>query len=220
MTEPNTIQKLSRNKFFWVGGIVAGGVVFYEYRKQKTAAANTAVNLAASGSSAPTTFDPNAPGDFSAATGGAVGSPYGAVNTVNLDTSPTDNKDWVQKATTALIALQYDPATAAAALGKYVLGQGLSANELQIVQAAIGQLGNPPSTVPAPTLAQPAGQKPDGSQESARAHSSTIQDLYNQYIIANASGNGQIAGAAQQKYLSAVQAYDDALATQTAPASS
>lgn len=219
MTEPNAVQKLAHNKIFWIGGIVAGGVILYEYRKQKTAAANAVVPTAADATV--TALDPNASNDYSAATGGAIGSPYGGVNTVNLNTSPTSNADWVQKATTALIGLSYDPATVAAALGKYILGAGLSSNELQIVQAALGQLGNPPQAVPAPTLAQPSGQKPDGSQEAARAHSPQIQALYDAYLSANASGNGQLAAAAQKTYLDAVNAYDAGiLSTQPATVSS
>lgn len=215
MTEPKPsggVKKLTKNPLFLVGGAVALGIVFYEYRKQKNAAAVSAASAAAAGSSTTATdysgTDPNSVYDsgYSAAVdGGAIGSPYGALSSgsVNIATTPSSNAAWAQQAETTLIALQYDPATTAAAIGKYLLGNGLTPDQLQIVQAAIGQIGYPPQGVPAPTLATAPGQSATGGtttqattgtvpaatvthvpnlEQWARANSPLVSQLYQTYL--------------------------------------
>lgn len=168
MTEPSRAGGLLKNKFFLVGGVVAAGLVIYEYRKQKTASATVASASTAAATSTDPTIDPTtgipySDEDYSAAlaSGSAVGSPYGgAANTVNISPVVGTNPGWVQAATAALVALGFDPSSVASALGAYINspGTGLTQDQLNIVQAAIGQEGSPPVAVAAPTLTTPAGQ--------------------------------------------------------------
>lgn len=160
------IKKFTKNPVFLIGGVVALGIVYYEYSKaKKTASANAAATTAATvaGTSTDPSIDPTtglsyASEDYSPATGGAYGIPATGGSTVNINPATTSNSGWVQAATQALVALQYDPQAIASALGAYISGAGLTADQLQIVQAALGQEGNPPVAVPAPTLATSSGQ--------------------------------------------------------------
>lgn len=157
-------KSLFKNKFFLVGGGVAAILVAYEYKKQKTASASTAASATTVSTDPtidPSTGIPYASEDYSAATGGAIGSPYGSAGgTVNISPVVGTNTSWSQTATQALVALGFDSTQVATALGTYLNnpGAGLSQDELNIVQAAIGQEGSPPTPVPAPTLTNPSGQ--------------------------------------------------------------
>lgn len=164
--------------------------------------------------------------------GGIVGSPYSGLSNLTWDpttgqyvanpatgsTTPaasslygtaTTNSQWAQEATTYLVNLGDDPLTVAAALGKYLTGNGVGVtqNELSIIQSAIGAIGVPPTPVPAPVLASNTGQTNPGAgvtQTNANAASyqksvAKIQSLLSQYTAQNQGGkmNGQIEGAEQ-----------------------
>jgi hypothetical protein len=77
---------------------------------------------------------------------------------------PTTNDEWSRRAVAYLRdELYYDPATAAAALGKYLSRLPLVPAEQDIVRTALGVLGKPPqgeySVIPVPN--PPAGGNPD-----------------------------------------------------------
>jgi hypothetical protein len=57
---------------------------------------------------------------------------------------PTTVAEWVQRATDRLAEFSADPLAVAAALGKFVTRQQLTATEADIVRQAIGQFGPPP----------------------------------------------------------------------------
>lgn len=71
------------------------------------------------------------------------------------DLPPTTNDEWSRRAVAYLRdELYYNPATAAAALGKYLARQPLVPAEQDIVRTALGVLGKPPvgeySVIPVP----------------------------------------------------------------------
>jgi len=67
------------------------------------------------------------------------------------------NAEWAQAAIGALVNDGYDPVTASTAIGLYLAGQGLSQNQYDIVTAAIGLEGQPPTTVSPPHITNPGG---------------------------------------------------------------
>jgi hypothetical protein len=78
------------------------------------------------------------------------------------------NAQWATQAIARLSEVGYDPVFASAAIGKFLLRQGLTTDEKVMVQAALGMLGPPPNggpwqvidvpvPTPTPTLPAPTG---------------------------------------------------------------
>lgn len=137
------------------------------------------------------TWDP-ATGQWVSNTSGTTSTGTGSQS--GLYGTPTSNAQWGQEATLYLTNLGDDPITVAAALGKFLSGQGgsLTSAQLSIVQSAIGALGYPPTAVPAPAVAPPTGQTNPGagitssskslSEAQVRAASPNVRAIYNEYL--------------------------------------
>lgn len=182
-TDP--IKKLNvKNKWFWLGGGAATLTVIYIYKKrQEAVAASTTVDTTAVD---PNAIDPTLNGDagFSPASGGAFGSTPGSYGFIDgttgqfiglggssggVVTGPANNGQWAQQAEAYLVQNGFDMVAVAIALGKYLQGAELTADEMATVQAAIAFEGNPPTAVPPPHQAPPAGQN-TGSGTLAAPH--------------------------------------------------
>jgi hypothetical protein len=138
------------------GGVAAVGVVYFVMmRKNKSAIPAT---------TDPNAIDPNAVdpslayGDYSTASGLSLGGytdpgtgafisnpSYGQVGVI---TAPTSNAQWAQQSIAYLTQLGDNPVTASVAIGKFLMGQALNPDEMQVIQAAIGAEGYPPVAVP------------------------------------------------------------------------
>lgn len=162
-------HKIGRIKWYWyVGGAAAVAVVFYGYRRS-TAAANAAAattdasgvdpNALDTGTGAgysPIGVSPSLYGFTDPSTGAFIGGIGGGGTQVV--TAPTTNGQWAQLVEAYLIQNSFDPITSSIAIGKYLAGRDLTANEIQIVQAGIAFYGKPPQPVADPHGAPPAGQ--------------------------------------------------------------
>ena len=73
---------------------------------------------------------------------------YGSTAGVPVSTAPTTNAQWLTEAVSALSSAGVNVTTASAALGLYLAGANLSANQAQIVSEAQGLIGNPPTSGP------------------------------------------------------------------------
>jgi len=161
--------KMSRNKkigLFAVGGLIGlGGILWWRSHNASSAAtsADTSGTDTADSGIDPATGIPYAdeyggtgaygttPGElgtYDPITGTYVPG-YGTTGTV---TTPATNAEWAQAAITTLTADGYDPATVTTAIGLYLAGQGLSQDQYDIVQAAIGVECQPPGGAPPPHL--------------------------------------------------------------------
>lgn len=91
---------------------------------------------------------------------GAFGTPALTTRTPNEPgyLPPTSDAEWAQRAQTILTGVNYDPLTAATAVGKYLTRQNLTPVEADIVRVAIAQLGAPPQgTYPVTVVASQSG---------------------------------------------------------------
>lgn len=151
-------------KWWVVGGALAGGVVWWAYKRNKAAAAtptdagiDPATGLPYAGTSPipPTTgVTPSAYGYIDPSTGAFIGG-SGAQQII---TAPSTNAQWAQEVEAYLTQLGFNPLTVATAIGKYLTGQFLTPEQLSIVQSALGFKGKPPVLVPPPQLLPPSGQ--------------------------------------------------------------
>lgn len=171
-------KAITKKPMFLVGGVVVVGAVYLFQKRQKAATANvvptTTTDLTGQ-------IDPSTGLPFSQEGGfaGAFGSPYGGTSGFGttgfgsnfpgsffsgpqnpIVNAPTTNGLWAQEVEATLTQFGYDPATVAAALGAYLLGNALTSAQLGIVQAAIGMQGPPPVAVPAPHMAPPVSTIP------------------------------------------------------------
>jgi hypothetical protein len=171
-----TVFKGKNKKVMIAGGVIAGGFVFYEYRKRSTAAAAAVATTDPTATSSTDTTGYNSSdlgygtvdsGYSAAPSGNAIGYGYvdpstGATITngsSQLITGPTTNAAWAQTVEAYLSTMGTDPQKVAAAIGHYLSGAALANNdELIIVQEALALEGPPPVAVPAPHLAATAGQ--------------------------------------------------------------
>lgn len=92
---------------------------------------------------------------YNAATG-----QYQAASTSALPAALSSNGSWAQQVSNYLESSGYNPASVTDAIGAYLSGngQGLTQQQYSIVQTALGYFGSPPTGVPAPVLANNAGQ--------------------------------------------------------------
>jgi hypothetical protein len=174
MSKP-PMKKSTRN--WLIVGILGGGVVvvYYVMRARSTAAA-TGTGTATDNSIDPATGIPYAEEDsgYSGAYGttpslygytdpstGAFISGVGAGAT-GVVTAPSTNASWAQQVESYLQNLGYNPTSVAAALGKYLTGQQVSADQAAIIAAAQGFYGNPPQGAPPILQAPPSGNGTGG----------------------------------------------------------
>jgi len=75
----------------------------------------------------------------------------------------TSNAEWAQAAEAFLVSQNYNPVTVTGALGAYLAGLGLTQNQYNIVQAAIGFEGQPPNPPAPPHLTDGGGGSGQGS---------------------------------------------------------
>src|SRR5215469_7791061 len=120
-------------KWWIIGGGAAVAVVYWSYRKQKNAAAaqQAAQDQSQADTGVPT--DQNYPYDtgYSGAYGVTPGIQGPGPGTPVLPI--TSNASWAISAEQYLTTLGYDPITVSAALGKYLSGQTLTADQMAIV---------------------------------------------------------------------------------------
>lgn len=165
MTTPNQPRPRIKRNYWIIGGGAAIAIVWYGYHKSK---ANSAAAITDPNATDP--IDPNTGIPYSQETTyapglagmGYGGGSYGVANPI-FATPPTGgvpvtNAQWAQQAESYLTGIGYDPITAAAAIGKYLSGQALSADQYAIVQAAIAFIGPPPGSVSPPIQQPPSGQ--------------------------------------------------------------
>jgi len=105
--------------------------------------------------------------------GGQPGMPYGGDGTPapTNPQRPATNDEWRDLAAVLLIARGYNPLTVVNALGKYLEGVQLDAQEQAIVTAAIAAAGPPPQGAPPVTLIPlpTPGQQPAPAPEPGPA---------------------------------------------------
>src|SRR5215831_14623294 len=75
---------------------------------------------------------------------------------------PGTNASWAQQVEAYLQSVGYDPVAVAAAIGRYLTGQTLTADEAAIVAAAQGFYGNPPQGAPPISTTTPSGNGTGG----------------------------------------------------------
>jgi hypothetical protein len=146
---------------YWaIGGLVFAGGFWYVYRRYSSQAAAAQTDPTAD-PNAFTGLDNSLPGGVSPSLGfqdAATGATISATGVAGqVVTAPSTNFEWGQMALARLTQAGFDSVTSAIALGVYVNGGNLSADQLAIVQAALNLTGPTPQPVPAPHTAPPAG---------------------------------------------------------------
>lgn len=187
-TFPGGKKKLNtKQKWLLVAGIGGGGLLAYMYyRKQKSSASSTTGTTAQSGID-PNTGVPYADEQIDPTTGvpyadeygyggaGVTPSTLGGYNPLTGQYSGmtpiiATNAEWTQAALSALTNAGYDPATAAAALGLYQAGLPLTQDQYDMVQAALGLEGQPPSGVAPPQLVSGGGTGQGGGGSTGNSN--------------------------------------------------
>lgn len=169
------------NKWWLIGGGFAALFVAYQYKKSKANAAVTSTDTSTTDPNAidPSTGVPYAEEGFSGASGGAIGSPYGAggglqfnastgkwepLGTGSTATVAADNQTWAQGVRNYLTSLNYDGGAVDSAISAYLAGgQSLSQSQESIIQTALAYQGPPPVAPAASTTATNAGQTAQAS---------------------------------------------------------
>jgi PASTA domain len=162
--------KLTTKKKVLLGAAGAGvGLIGYIVIKRKSAAsaastAGTTDNSTEPDYSTGLSMDngaygvtPGAEGTYDPLTGQYIPG----LGTTTTPVTVATNAEWAQAAEAALVAQGFDPATTAAALGAYLVGVPLTADQYSIVTAALGFEGNPP--VSPPSITQTGGGGGTGS---------------------------------------------------------
>ncbi len=130
-----------KDAYVWGGIALVAGIVGYAWWRK---------------SSTPTDFvgaepDDYATSDYESPLGWTGGNSTG--NYPSLDPNAIDtNGEWTLAAVSTLVDAGWDASAVFIALGKYLARQRLTANQIEIVQAAIAAHGTPPSGGPFPIL--------------------------------------------------------------------
>lgn len=161
-------MKKSTRNWLLIGGLGAAAVVIYMVmRARSNAATSTDPNVDPAtgvpysqeyGGYGAQGVSPSLYGYVDPTTGAFI-SGAGAGNTV---IQPSTNASWAQQVEAYLGQIGYDPLAVGAALGKYLTGQTLSADQQAIVAAALGFYGQPPQPVPPITTTPPPGNGSGG----------------------------------------------------------
>lgn len=159
------IDKRKRTLYLVGGGVGIVAAWYIIQRRKASAAVDTS-------STDPNATDPNAgldtgsspalssytdPATGAIISGGGWNAGVGSVPSQTI-TAPSTNAQWTQQAIAYLSQTGFDPITVSMALGKYLANQNLSNDELVIVESALSVEGQPPTAVPPPHVAPPAGQ--------------------------------------------------------------
>lgn len=167
-------SKVKGKKWVWIAGGAGLFGVFYYLRKRKQAQQSTTDTTGNVTDTSAMAVDPNAidpstgmsyasEGYGGGYLGGVYGSPYGGTfygsqtQTTTPTRTVTTNAEWAQASEAYLTTLGYHAMPVAVALGKYLSGQGLTNDQFNIVETAIGFEGTPPTTVPPPHKSNPGG---------------------------------------------------------------
>jgi hypothetical protein len=157
-------MKKSTRNWLIVGGLGAAAIVIYMVMRARSSAA--------SGSN----IDPNTgqPYDLTGqGTYGTTPSLYGYVDpTTGAFISgagagqsvlqPSTNASWAQQVEAYLQTLGYDPTAVGSAIGKYLTGQQVTADQQSIIGAALGFFGQPPQGAPPIVGGTPTGNGTGG----------------------------------------------------------
>lgn len=164
----DTALKLKPNKWWYIGGGTAAIAVYLYHRKNKALAQQTASNAATSTTDSTTydpTTDPNSPyydGGYGYGYGGSSGAtltgysdPYGSYITngtgtvaTQTVTAPSTNAAWAQSVESYMVNAGYDAQAVGSAIGHYLNGVALTADEASIVETALAFEGAPPQGAP------------------------------------------------------------------------
>lgn len=131
----------TRAVYVYAGGALVVGIVGYAWYKNQQATANTDFVGASP--------DDYATGDYDSPLGNSGGNSTGNFDSTDPNAIKT-NAQWTAFAVEKLSTYNYDAATVASALGKYLARQGLTEAEIGIVQQAIAVAGPPPIGGPYP----------------------------------------------------------------------
>src|SRR5882757_9084341 len=143
MTQPGQTGKKKpkiKTAYLIGGGVVAVAVVYYVYKRQSTSTAATSDTSTTDPTIDPTTgipyADESAGNGYSYPTQAGYTDPYGNVITsgsgqTTTVLTPTNNSQWAQEVEDYFAnVLGYDPNTVGNALGKYLTGANLTADQL------------------------------------------------------------------------------------------
>lgn len=162
-----TPMKKSTRNWLLIGGLGAAAIVIYMVMRARSNAANdpsidpaTGVPYSqeTSGLGGASGVTPSLYGYIDPTTGAFI-SGAGAGNTV---LQPSTNASWAQQVEAYLSNLGYDPMAVGSAIGKYLTGQTLTADQQGIVASALGFFGQPPQPVPPPVTTNPSGNGSGG----------------------------------------------------------
>lgn len=155
-----TAQLGGKNKkLFVIGGLVTGGLVFWEYRKSRLSASVPAGSVDPGTGTADT-----GPGDYTdpyasdtsglfgyVQPGGGLGGAPGTA-AANI---PVTNAQWSQLVQQLLVNDGFDPVSVSVAIGHFLAGTAMTLDQDSIRQAAIALEGPPPQGAP-PVKLSPA----------------------------------------------------------------
>jgi hypothetical protein len=169
-----------------IGGFGVAGIVVWYVVKNRSASSTSATGTT-DPSIDPATGIPYAQEMGGAYAGGMGTTPslYGyvdpntgqfisGVGSGNTVLAPSTNASWAQQVEAYLQNLGYDPTAVAAAIGKYLTGQALTADQSGIVAAAQGFFGNPPQGAPVPVTSPPGGQGGGGGTGTGGGSTKTL----------------------------------------------
>jgi hypothetical protein len=160
-------MKKSTRNWLLIGGLGAAAIVIYMVmRARSNAATDPSVDPATGvpfaqeqyGGYGASGVTPSLYGYVDPTTGAFI-SGAGAGNSV---LQPSTNASWAQQVEAYLQNLGYDPTAVGSAIGKYLTGQTLSADQQGIVAAALGFFGQPPQGAPPVSGGTPAGNGSGG----------------------------------------------------------
>jgi len=136
-----------------VGVAVVGGVLWWRNRSASSGSAAAATTAATD----PNLIDPATGIPYADETAGAINSAGGLSglgfgfptsditgSTLSSGTSFTTNAQWAQAVEAGLTGLGYDAQAVGSAIGKYLLAQPLTSDQVTIVQTAVAEYGPPP----------------------------------------------------------------------------
>jgi hypothetical protein len=183
---PLDLKVVSQHKVaFGIGAALSLGAAWYIHNQRKGTSSAAAASvpatgtagygygygsgLGASGSLVSGGYGYGYGGAYGTTGIGGSGSGYGyggyGTTTPVGTTTYANNAAWAEAAETALTANGVNPATASAAIGKYLLGRNLTSDEANIIAQAIGFANYPP--VPGASGYPPAiHQGPAGGQQT------------------------------------------------------
>jgi hypothetical protein len=209
---PLDLKNMKRIKWqYWVGGIGGAGVVYYMYRRRQANAATASETGAPDPNIDPSTGQPWSSEGYSSATG-TTPSAYsyydpatGQLINAGLagTTSPQEPGTkiaWTQQAEAYLVSQGWDPLLVSTALGKYLAGLPLTANEENVVNAARAAEGEVPGGAPPIKTVPPPGQSQRlGTPSHLRLQRTAAGTFLYWNAVPNAAGynvlyNGTFAG--------------------------